>query len=65
MIDVASNNIDRLIDHVFRHEVIAGYNHAFANNLEEAVAIAKNNPVFELTESRILVRPVKHLEGIN
>lgn len=46
-------------------EVIAGYFHVTANNLEEAIEIAKANPMFELGEGRIEVRPIKTMEGIN
>lgn len=47
-------------------EVIAGYFLVQANNLEEAVQIAKANPVFEDgTGARIEVRPIKVMEGIN
>ena len=47
-------------------EVIAGYFLVKANNLEEAIQIAKENPVFEDgTSARIEVRPIKVMEGIN
>ena len=46
-------------------EVIAGYFLIEANNLEEAIAIAKNNPVLENENARIEVRPIKKMEGIN
>ncbi len=47
-------------------EVIAGYFLIEAANLEEAVAIAQQNPVFlDGTEARIEVRPIKVMEGIN
>ncbi len=46
-------------------EVIVGYFHILAQDLQEAVAIAKANPLFEETEASIEVRPVKVLEGIN
>jgi hypothetical protein len=47
-------------------EVIAGYFLIQANDLDEAIQIAKTNPVFELTSTaRIEVRPIKILEGIN
>lgn len=43
--------------------VIVGYYHLFANNLEEAVALAKENPEFEYsTTASIEVRPVKMKE---
>jgi hypothetical protein len=47
-------------------EVIAGYFLIQANNLQEAIQIAKENPVFEDgTGARIEVRPIKVMEGIN
>jgi hypothetical protein len=47
-------------------EVIAGYFLLEAANLEEAIQIAKENPVFEDgTGARIEVRPIKVMEGIN
>lgn len=47
-------------------EVIAGYFLVQAKSLEEAMQIAKDNPVFEDgTGARIEVRPIKVMEGIN
>jgi hypothetical protein len=47
-------------------EVIAGYFLILANNLEEAINIAKANPIYEdRLKARIEVRPVKMVEGIN
>ncbi len=47
-------------------EVIAGYFLIKANNLQEAIEIAKANPVFEDgTDARIEVRPIKIMAGIN
>jgi hypothetical protein len=46
-------------------EVIVGYFHILANDLAEAVEIAKANPVFEAGEASIEVRPIKTMEGIN
>lgn len=46
-------------------EVIAGYFHILAKDLEEAVEIAKANPIFEDSDGRIEVRPIKTMEGIN
>jgi hypothetical protein len=47
-------------------EVIAGYFLLEANDLDEAVQIARNNPVFESARNaRIEVRPVKVMQGIN
>jgi hypothetical protein len=47
-------------------EVIAGYFLIKANNMEEAVEIARANPVFEDgTNARIEIRPIKIMAGIN
>ena len=47
-------------------EVIAGYFLIQARDLNEAIQIARNNPVFESSSTaRIEVRPIKILEGIN
>jgi hypothetical protein len=47
-------------------EVIAGYFLIEAKDLDEAVQIARNNPVFETaTNTRIEVRPIKIQAGIN
>jgi len=44
-------------------EVIFGYYHILANDLDEAIAIAKGNPEFEYTSTaRIEVRPIKMKE---
>jgi hypothetical protein len=41
-------------------EVIVGYYHILANDLDEAIAISKLNPEFEYgTAARIEVRPIK------
>lgn len=47
-------------------EVIAGYFLIEAKDLNDAIQIAKDNPVFEsASNARIEVRPVKVLQGIN
>lgn len=47
-------------------EVIAGYFLIEAKDLDEAIQVAENNPVFDVTTtSRIEVRPVKVMPGIN
>jgi hypothetical protein len=46
-------------------EVIAGYFLIEANDLAEAIAIAKQNPVLDNAKARIEIRPVKTMEGIN
>jgi hypothetical protein len=44
-------------------EAIGGYYHILANDLDEAIAIAKANPEFEFNQdTRIEVRPVKMKE---
>ncbi|MEO6720800.1 MAG: YciI family protein [Ferruginibacter sp.] len=46
-------------------EVIVGYFHIIAEDLNEAIEIAKANPVFEAGEASIEVRPIKTMAGIN
>lgn len=46
-------------------EIIIGYFHILAADLDEAKEIAKANPVFEDTRARIEVREIKREEGIN
>ena len=46
-------------------EVIVGYFHIVAKNLEEAIDIAKANPMFNDAEGTIEVRPIKQMDGIN
>jgi hypothetical protein len=44
-------------------EVIVGYYHIYAKDMEEAVSLAKENPEFEYsTTARIEVRPIKMKE---
>jgi hypothetical protein len=44
-------------------EVIVGYYHIFANDLQHAITIAKGNPEFAFTDTaRIEVRPIKTKE---
>ena len=44
-------------------EVIVGYYHIMANDLEQAIAIAKDNPEFKYTNTaRIEIRPIKMKE---
>jgi len=40
-------------------EVIAGYFHIVAKDMDEAVAIAKANPIFQDISTRIEVHPMK------
>jgi len=47
-------------------EVIAGYFHIVAKDMDEALAIAKKNPIFEDgLGAKIEVRPIRVVEGIN
>src|SRR5688572_11429689 len=47
-------------------EVIAGYFHILAKDMDEAIQIARANPMFESTATaRIEVRPIRLLHGIN
>ena len=46
-------------------EVISGYYHIAAENLEAAVQIAKKDPRFQDGKWRIEVRPVMKVDGIN
>lgn len=46
-------------------EVIVGYFHILANDLMDAIEIAKANPLFEVTKASIEVRPIKSMTGIN
>ena len=44
-------------------EIIVGYYHILANDLDEAIAIAKRNPEFAFVKgAKIEVRPVKMME---
>lgn len=46
-------------------EVISGYYHLLAEDLNEAIEIVKEDPRFEEGIWRVEVRPVKVVEGIN
>lgn len=46
-------------------EVIVGYFQIMAENLDEAVGIAKQNPMLQDTEATIEIRPIKKMDGIN
>jgi len=44
-------------------EIIVGYYHILAENLDEATMIAKENPEFDFTQTaKIEIRPVKMME---
>ena len=46
-------------------EVISGYYHILAKDLDEAIGIAKSDPRFEDGKWRIEIRPVMKVDGIN
>lgn len=46
-------------------EVIVGYFHILAEDMDDAIAIAKANPFFEDAEGSVEIRPIKQMEGIN
>ena len=46
-------------------EVISGYYHILANDLAEAIEIAKSDPRFEDGNWKIEVRPIMKVDGIN
>jgi len=46
-------------------EVISGYYHLIANDLNEAIGIAKADPRFEDGNWKIEVRPIMKVTGIN
>lgn len=46
-------------------EVIVGYFHVVAESLNEAIEIAKENPMFEDTEGSIEIRPIKQMPELN
>lgn len=57
----------QIIDGPFNEtkEVISGYYHLMANDLKEAIEIAKGDPRFEEGIWRMEVRPIRKVEGIN
>lgn len=57
----------RIVDGPYNEtkEIISGYYHLLANDLEEAVEIAKQDPRFEEGIWRVEVRPIKKVDGIN
>ncbi len=46
-------------------EIISGYYHLLATDLEEAIEITKQDPRFEEGIWRIEIRPIKKVKGIN
>src|SRR6476469_828976 len=58
-----SNNVWNDVPFNETKEVIGGYYHILAEDLSEAIAIAKANPEFEFNpDTRIEIRPVKMKE---
>ena len=58
-----SNNVWKDVPFNETREVIGGYYHILAEDLSEAIAIAKANPEFEYNpDTRIEVRPIKMKE---
>lgn len=57
----------KIVDGPFNEtkEIISGYYHLLANDLEEAIEMAKKDPRFEEGIWRVEVRPIKKVEGIN
>lgn len=64
---IISGKKDAFVDGPFNEskEVIAGYYHIVAKDIDDAVAIAKSDPRFEDEGWRIEVRPIMKVEGIN
>lgn len=62
-----SNHSGSFVDGPFTEtkEVLVGYFHILAENIEEAIEIAKANPIFEDIKAKFEIRPVKMVEGIN
>jgi hypothetical protein len=55
-----SNNVWKDVPFNETKEVIGGYYHILAEDLSEAIAIAKGNPEFEFNlDTRIEIRPIK------
>lgn len=64
---VISNKSGSLVDGPFNEtkEVLVGYFHILANDLEEAIQIAKANPILDDVKAEFEIRPIKRVEGIN
>ncbi len=64
---VLSNKSGSLVDGPFTEtkEVLVGYFHVVAKDINEAIEIAKANPIFEDIEASFEIRPIKSVEGIN
>lgn len=46
-------------------EIISGYYHILAENLNEAIEIAKSDPRFEDGDWRLEIRPILKIKGLN
>ena len=46
-------------------EIISGYYHILAENLNEAIEIAKSDPRFEDGDWRLEIRPILKIAGLN
>lgn len=46
-------------------EIISGYYHILANDLDEAIEIAKSDPRFEDGDWRLEIRPILKIKGLN
>ena len=58
-----TNNAWKEAHYAEQKEVIVGYYHVLAKDLDDAVAIGKRNPEFEFgTTARVEVRPIKMKE---
>ena len=64
---MVSKTDGKFIDGPFNEtkEVISGYYHLMAENLSEAVKMAKQDPRFDDGDWRIEIRPVLKVDGIN
>lgn len=64
---VISNKSGSLVDGPFNEtkEVLVGYFHILAKDLNEAVEIAKANPILDDVQATFEIRPIKVIEGIN
>ncbi len=64
---VLSSQNGKVVDGPFieTKEVISGYYHLVAKDLEEAIAIAKKDPRFDEGIWTVEIRPIKTVQGIN
>ena len=64
---IISQEQGKFIDGPFNEtkEVISGYYHILASDLDEAIEISKADPRFEDGDWRLEIRPVMKVDGIN